>query len=210
MLDRLRISPWLIAGITALMAAVVVLVAPRERTLGDGIRAVYIHVPFVWTGMVGLAASGVVGLALAITGRARLHAWLRAIGWVTLGALVAALLTGMVAAQINWGGVFWDEPLMILLVRALLIFAAAHIAGGWLPSVRLSGLLVSAASAIIMLMLRFSPQILHPGNAVASSSSVGIRLTFGVMFALLITVAGYVVVLVRKRILLDSPSPPVA
>src|SRR6185503_7920003 len=118
-----------------------------------------------------------------------------AIGWVTLAVLVGALLTGMLAAQINWGGVFWDEPLMVMLIRALLIFAAAHIAGGWLPWPRLAAILVAAAGLAVIVALRLTPQILHPGNAIGASSSAGIRVTFAVVFALVLVMAAAAVLL---------------
>lgn len=192
----------------ALLVSIVVWLAPAERTLGQGIKIVYIHVPLIWTGMLGLAATGVLGLLLALTARAGIRSWTQTVGWVTLGVLLAALATGMLAARINWGGVFWDEPLMIMLVRTILVFATAHLLGGWLPWKRAGGMLVAGAALFILTGIRFTPQVLHPGNAIASSASAEIRLTFMGLFALCLLAAAWIVWQLRR--LLDSPPPPVA
>ncbi len=183
----------------ALLASVVVWLAPAERTLGQGIKIVYVHVPLIWTGMLGLAAAGVSGLLLAVTARAGIQHWMQTVGWVTLGVLLAALATGMLAAQVNWGGVFWDEPLMIMLVRTILVFAVAHLLGGWLPWKRAGGLLVAGAALFILAGIRFTTQVLHPGDAISSSSSAEIRLTFAGLFALCLLAAALAVWYLRGR-----------
>ncbi len=191
MIRRITSTQWTVVALTgiALLASVVVWLAPAERTLGLGIKIVYIHVPLIWTGMLGLAATGVLGLVLALTAGVGIQRWMQTAGWVTLGVLLAALATGMLAAQINWGGVFWDEPLMIMLVRTILVFAAAHLFGGWLPWKRAGGLLAAGAALFILAGIRFTPQVLHPGNAISSSSSAEIRLTFVGLFALCLLAA---------------------
>ncbi len=210
MIRRITSTQWTVVVLTgiALLAALVVWFGPAERTLGQGIKIVYVHVPLVWTGMVGLAATGVLGLVLALTARAGIQRWMQTAGRVTLGVLLAALATGMLAAQINWGGVFWDEPLMIMLVRTILVFAVAHLLGGWLPWKRAGGLLVAGATLFILAGIRFTPQVLHPGNAISSSASAEIRLTFVGLFALCVLAAAWIVWQLRR--LLDSPPPPVA
>lgn len=55
--------------------SLVVAFAPEERTLGDGIRWVYLHVGLVWAGGLGLGMAGVLGLLALATERSDAAAW---------------------------------------------------------------------------------------------------------------------------------------
>ncbi|MCP4417379.1 MAG: hypothetical protein GY805_12210 [Chloroflexi bacterium] len=59
----------LLAGV-----ALVILLAPEERTLGSGIRSVYLHVGLVWVGLLGFGVTTVLGTAVLLTKKL---AWLR-------------------------------------------------------------------------------------------------------------------------------------
>ena len=44
-----RSAPWIIVLVTLTAMIVVVLMAPQEQSMGDGIRVVYVHV--AWSGL---------------------------------------------------------------------------------------------------------------------------------------------------------------
>ena len=46
---------WVFVIVALGVAAALVIFAPDEKTLGTGIKYVYIHVAMTWTGMTGLA-----------------------------------------------------------------------------------------------------------------------------------------------------------
>ena len=60
---------WLAQAMLAALAAATVWLAPAEQTMGEGIRIVYIHVALIWTAMVALAATAVLGAAAAASAR---------------------------------------------------------------------------------------------------------------------------------------------
>ena len=93
-----------------ILAALLLILAPTERTLGAGIKIVYLHVALIWTGMVGLLIAGLLGLALALTQRPSLLGWLQAVSWVGFGFFAVGTVVSLIAEIVNWGAVFWSEP----------------------------------------------------------------------------------------------------
>lgn len=177
-----------------LMTFVVVWLAPAERTLGDGIKWVYVHVALTWTGMTALAAAGALGLIVLITARPSLAAWMEAAGLVGLGFFALGLIISLIAAQVNWGGIFWDEPRLRGSFQVLAAGVIALVAARTPLARRWVGLLFAGVAVLMVVSLAISPLVLHPRSAVWSSPSWMIQASFGALYALFSLVA---VVMVR-------------
>jgi hypothetical protein len=175
---------WLILGGLALAAVVVVWLAPAEQTLGGGIRWVYVHVALTWTGMTALVVAGLLGAALAWTGRPPLQAWTVATGAVGLGFYVAGLAVSLGAAIVNWGGVFWDEPRTQTNLQVLAVGVIVVVAAWWWPNARGRGLLFALLAAWMVWSLAITPLVLHPRNPIMTSSSAAIQSTFLTLYGL--------------------------
>jgi hypothetical protein len=167
------------------------LAAPAERTLGDAMRAVYVHVALTWSGMLGLAAAAVLGLGLLLTGRKGLAAWLQAVTIVALALLALGTVTSVVAANITWGGGFADEPRARTALRILAVAVIVSVGGSWLPWLRLRGALAVALLAYSGYALRSTPLLLHPRNPIAHSSSIGIQATFASLFVIFVLLGAW-------------------
>ncbi len=169
--------------------------SPPERTLGTGIRPVYVHVGLIWTGMIGLIGAGLVGGWLLATGQACARRWARATGWVASAFFLAGLLVSMWASQVNWGGVFLAEPRYLtnfaVLLAALVVQLLAELP---LFSSRVLGGLYLMVAGALLLSLRVTPLILHPANPVRASNALPIQLTFAGFFLLFLAAAGWMVV----------------
>jgi hypothetical protein len=185
-------------AILLLAFALVVYFAPEEKTMGAGIKSVYVHVALIWTGLLGLLIVGVLGFALLIFNRATLNQWMQVVGWVSLGVLVLSALASMVAQIINWNGIFWDEPRSVAQFQTLAAFIIVQIVSQWLPWQRVRGFLVGVAVVVILTVIRLSPLVLHPENPIGTSNSSGIQLTFVILFVLSTLMAASVVWQVAK------------
>ena len=103
---------------TALMGANLVLllfitlISPLEQTLGWKARAVYFHGAWVWTGKIAFALAALAGLAALLLPRMRATAanWSLALGRTGMVFWLTYLPMSLWIQQINWGGIFWDEP----------------------------------------------------------------------------------------------------
>ncbi len=171
----------------------VLYLAPEEKTMGAGIKSVYVHVALIWTGLLGLFIAAALGFTLAIFNRPGLHAWMQRIGWVTLGVLLLSAIASIVAQIINWNGIFWDEPRSVVQFQTLAAFIIAQVAIQWLPWYRVRGLVVGVTVVVILTVIRLAPLILHPENPIGTSNSSGIQFTFLTLFVLSTLGAGGVV-----------------
>ena len=182
--SSIRLADWLVFAGTLLLALLILRLAPAEQTLGQGIRAVYVHVALTWVGMTSLAVAGVIGAVTLFTANLSAQAWSQRIGWVGLGFFAAGLLLSILAARVNWGAPFWQEPRMAAALNLLAFGLITQVAGGWLPWPRLRGGLHLALALFMVWVMRVTPLVLHPRNPISSSSSRGIQVTFAGMLRL--------------------------
>src|SRR5512141_2760210 len=108
--SRYRIPALLV---TLALIALVASLAPLEKTLGAGIRLVYFHGAWVETGKIAFALASLAGLAgLLRLGRTKdlWPAWSLALGRTALVFWLTYLPLSLLLQQLEWGGIFWDEP----------------------------------------------------------------------------------------------------
>ncbi len=173
--------------------------SPPERTLGTGIRPVYVHVGLIWTGITGYVAAGLLGIQLLRTGGRTWRRWARATGWVANGFFLAGLLVSMWASQVNWGGVYLAEPRYLVNFALLLVALSVQILAE-LPAVpsRLLGILYVGVMLALLAANQFTPLVLHPANPIRTSNAASIQLTFLAFFALFLLAAARLVFLVAR------------
>ena len=176
-------SSWLIISAVLLLGALVLLMAPEEQSLGTGIKSVYVHVALTWTAMLGLVVAGILGAASSILAKDTWQKLSRTITWISLALFAAGLLMSMIAAGINWGGVFWREPRTSAAIQILVAGLVVQIANSFPFNYRLKGLLSLFLVVFMFWAILSIPDVLHPGDA-ARTSPPAIRVTFYSLFAL--------------------------
>jgi hypothetical protein len=201
MLKVLRSPAGLVRGFTFLAVAVALLLwlAPAEKTLGTGMRSVYLHVGLIWTGIAGFTVAGLLGLLVLWRDDARLDDWAQTVGWVAAGFFAAGFLSSMLASSINWGGVFLSEPRN---ASALMVFSVALIVqiwGSWPVWTRSKGLSRVVPVALFVWSDLTTPLVLHPQDPIRTSTSVAIQYAFLGIFVLFSLVAALLVVAVKGR-----------
>jgi hypothetical protein len=113
----------------------------------------------------------------------------------------------VVAARVNWGAVFWQEPRTNAALQ-LLAFGVIIQGLNTLPiPVRIKGALRSIPVLLLLWITWRTPLVLHPRDPARSSSSIAIRLTFFSLFVLCTLGAAWVLAhlrLIREK----DPSAP--
>ena len=175
---------WLLLGVIILATAVLLLIAPEEATLGQGIRSVYVHVALIWVGLAGFVIAGLLGFGLLITAYQPLYPWMRTIGWMGAAFFAAGIVMSALASQVNWGAVFWQEPRMRSSSTSLAIAVIVLLTMDWFPWLRLRGALVTAVPLIFYWLSARTELVLHPNNPIRTSESMGIQATFFGLFLL--------------------------
>lgn len=185
-------------GVIAAAIAVIAALAPPERVLGEGIKAVYLHVAASWAGLAGLYLAGLLGLVLLARPVRALEGWVRSIGWVSLALFALGFALSLLAAQINWGGVLWLEPRVTASLQVVALWAIVQVVLTTGVSVRVKAALWVCLTGYAVWVLRASPLVLHPERPIRTSTSVGIQASFIVLFALMLVAGGIAVGMVHR------------
>jgi hypothetical protein len=168
--------------IAALWAAV----APAERSMGNAIRFVYLHVSATWAGVTFLYGVGALGVVAVARPDASFTAWLRR-GWTAgLVVFVLGFLLSLVSARVSWGGIFWAEPRMRASLGVVALGSVALAVDAGLPEGRGRGLVWTVAAAASFVLLRGAALYIHPEHPIQATTPWSIKGTFFGMFVLLL------------------------
>jgi hypothetical protein len=116
-------SPFLLFSLALLITAGLTAVGPRDQSLGDNVRIVYLHAAWVLTAEAALGLSAAAGLLGILFRREKLHRWSAALGDSGLFFWVTSLPLSLWAMQANWNGLFLAEPRF----RVAVIFSMAGV-----------------------------------------------------------------------------------
>jgi hypothetical protein len=170
-----------------LLAAVALLttVGPSEKTLGQGVRIVYLHGAWVWTALVAFLTAGVFGLVGLITKKPASHRWSRAWGWTGLLFWISYLPVSIWAMKTSWNGLYLSEPrwrlALIFAVTGLLLQTGLALLDT--PAWTSAGNLLYIA--VLLVTLANTPNVMHPPAPVLNSDSLLIRGYFFVLLAIM-------------------------
>jgi heme exporter protein C len=113
-------------GLAALLATaccLIFLFAPREVTMGDVQRIVYLHVAVAWCGLAGCAAMGIAAAIYLAKRKAVWDHWSQAAGEVGWLCTTLTLATGSLWAHEAWNTWWTWEPRLTASLILWIIFA---------------------------------------------------------------------------------------
>ena len=143
-----------------------------------------LHGAWVWAGLITFSLAALSGLAGLISRRGKWHSWSRALGWTGLTFWLTFLPMSVVVQQMNWGGIFWDEPRF----RIPLAFGIVGVLlQGGLELVNCRGLTSSGNlifGVALVWQLQGAQNVLHPDSPVFTSESTRIKLFFTILLVL--------------------------
>jgi hypothetical protein len=184
-------SPFLWFILLVLGMAVLTVLGPEEKSLGQNVRIVYLHGAWVLTALVAYIASGIVGLVALLTRKSGAHDWSKALGRTATVFWVTYLPLSLWAMQANWNGLYTSEPRF----RIAVIFAV----GGVLLQVGLSiinhAIATSAANVVFAAALGWAlsntSSVLHPPPSPIFNSGIASIEIFFVVLNLVALLAAY-------------------
>ena len=192
---------WTLAITLLLTLGVMVLVAslaPLEKDLGSKVRVVYFHGAWVWAGKAAFGLAALAGLAGLLLPRSRWNEWSLALGRTGLTFWLSYLPMSLWVMQLNWGGLFLDEPRWKVpfafgVAGLLLQIALALFNQPWL-----TGLGNLAYGSALWIVLGGLQNILHPDSPIFGSTSSRIQ-GFFIALVLLALLAGLLITLLWRR-----------
>jgi hypothetical protein len=161
------------------LAAVILLLMPLEKTLGQVIKVVYLHGALSRAGMIGLIAAGLAGAAYLITRRPGLAAWTRGLllsGWLFW---VAHFVVSMPATRLTWGPwIAWGEPRVTMTLQLIAAGLVVLLITWLVQDDRFTaGAAVLLAAAVGWLAFA-TGVIRHPLDPIRSSPSTTLQLIY--------------------------------
>ena len=104
----IRSAAWLAA------LAILFILSPSEKTLGDVVKLVYLHGALVRTGLLAFSIAGILGAIALASGRSWAIEWGRAVGHAALIVWVLYAVSSMVVTYLAWGvAIAWGEPRVV-------------------------------------------------------------------------------------------------
>jgi hypothetical protein len=180
------------AGLTAL--------GPRDQSLGDNVRIVYLHGAWVLTAEASLGLSAAAGLFGILFRHARLQRWSTALGYTGLFFWVTSLPLSLWAMQANWNGLFLAEPRF----RVAVIFSVTGVLlqFGLMLLARpvFTSLLNVLFFAALRIALSRAAYVMHPPpSPIFSSGILSLQIFFIVVVLLTISAAWFMTRWVLQR-----------
>jgi hypothetical protein len=175
------------------LAIVLVLIAPEEKTLGSTIKIIYIHAAVVWVGLISFVLSGIFAALFFITGsdktskgeQLKSRMLFRSSG-IQLTAIIfwtTSVIVGSIAAYITWGGNWWIEPRLKMAVYILAMAVVAYQVREIVKSDAVRAAVNLGLPVSVFFLLAITGKLVHPSNAFAQSESLLIK-----VFAALIAI----------------------
>lgn len=201
------LTSWFIPAGLAILAVIILYLAPDEATLGSGITSVYLHVGLIWTGITGLIVAGLLGLISAVANRPGWAKWARSAGWIGLGFFAAGFGMSVIAAIENWGGVFWQEPRNATALNVIAITLIVQVAVVLLPASRWMPLVHLLPAGVLIFGTAITPLVLHPPDA-ATSAPLPIQGTFVSLYLLTLLFAAWLMLRLNRSHLPTTAEAP--
>jgi hypothetical protein len=175
---------WLLIGLCIVLAALVLILMPAEKTIGQVIKIVYLHGALSRAGMLGFVFAGLTGLACLIRSRQALGQWSRALlisGWAFWAA---HFIVSMPATRLTWGPwVAWGEPRVTMTLQVLAAGLLVILVTWMLKDMRFAAaanLLFAIAFAVLAVR---TGVLRHPLDPIGSSPSALLRSVYLMLLA---------------------------
>lgn len=180
-------------------AILAVCLIPPEQTLGTGIRLIYFHAAWIWTGIVLGVLAALFGLAAVASRKDTLHQISAALGRAGLIFLLTYLPMAMLVMKIVWNGYFFTEPRWSVPFSLTLSYLLVQIGVVFINRPVLASLANLSFGVILVYNLATLQSVLHPESPIFTSGSLAIRAAFLFLF-IFILCGGWLLTLFMYRI----------
>lgn len=188
-----RKALWGLLAVVLVAGALIVVFSPAERTLGQVVKIIYVHVALSRAGAVGFVLAALLGLGVLIRPGDRLTWWMRTLGWAGLILFGTGFVVSGAAQIMSWGGLTLSEPRVAAGANVLAVAIIAQIAGMLLSWPRLAALLHILVAGFQLWSTFNTPNVLHPSGAISSSGSAAIHLANNGLLALAVLLGAWLV-----------------
>ncbi len=212
---------WFRYGLCVLIAGLILLGMPPEKTLGPVIKLVYLHGALSRAGMIGFWAAGLVAAAYllqvaakllrwsrqapsgvmpphfqSLRSDAKLLRWSRAFLWSGWLYWVAHFLVSMPATRLTWGPwVAWGEPRVTMTLQVIAVGLVVIAADRLLDNRRFAAIANLLLAVAVFALVERTGVLRHPLDPIGGSPSATLRVIYLALLAPIVAgmglLAGY-------------------
>ena len=181
-------------GVMVLIAAL----APAEKDLGTKVRVVYFHGAWVWAGKIAFGLAALAGLIGLLRPRTAWLDWSLALGRTGMTFWLTYLPMSLWVMQLNWGGLFLDEPRWKVPFAFGVAGLLLQISLALFDTPRFTGLGNLAFGLTLWLVLGDLQNILHPDSPIFGSGATRIEIFFIILVVLAVLAGAWMTLLWRR------------
>ncbi len=178
-------------------AAVVTILSPSDRILGDMVKIVYVHGAIIWVSLILFAITGGLGATQFIRARDSRDTYLLAFEGTATGFWFISTTLGFYVTYITWGGILWVEPRLWMTLEVAVvsgsIYSVSRLYGNPVLNRALAVVLALTAGGLLVNVGR----VFHPENPIFQSELI-IQLTFTALAVIFFTTALLVAKMLNK------------
>ncbi len=177
------------AVVTAIvLAAVILLLMPAERSIGQVIKIVYLHGALSRAGMLGFLLGAALGIAFLVRRLPTLLRWSNALAWSGWGFWTAHFIVSMPATRLTWGPwIAWGEPRVTMTLQLIGAGLVILLVARLIADARFTALANALLGGAVLLLALSTGVLSHPLDPIGASPSAALRLIY---LALLVPICG--------------------
>ncbi len=176
----------LAAGLVALLALLLIL-SPAERQLGNLIKVIYVHGALARVGLYALMLAGLLGLAYLIRPTPALLRWSNAVQVAGMIVFIIHFALSVIPTHETWGvWIAFDEPRTRMSLQIIGVGTLVIVVRHLLDDRRFSAVANLLLGAAVLLLNLRTGVLRHPLNPIGESTSSAIQLYYA---AILLTCA---------------------
>jgi len=182
LLRRQFIIPSLV--ILAVLIAVVAVIAPADKVLGDRVKMVYVHGAIIQVVLTMFVLSGLLGLIYFFVNRFALFDWSKALQEASLILWIFYVVISTITTIQTWGAIAWFEPRWTFTLQMTGLAPIAYLAGALMKNRKIAAALNAIVAATMLFLLSRARLIIHPIDPIGTSGDAGIQLSYFVILIL--------------------------
>lgn len=179
----------LLAAVALLvLLAVLLVLSPAERQLGNLVKVIYLHGALARTGMLAVMLAGLLGLAYLVRPRPVLIRWSNAVQIAGMAAFMLHFALSVIPTHETWGmWIAFDEPRTRMSLQIIGVGLLVIVVRYLLNDNRLSAVANLLLGAAVLLLEVRTGVLRHPLNPIGDSTSSAIQLYY---LGIVLTCAG--------------------
>jgi hypothetical protein len=185
-----HLRTWIAMAALGAVAVLILLLVPPEKTLGDIIRAVFLHGALVQVGLIAFGAAGILGIAFLITRNDTIYRWCLAVQTTAVIVWVAYSLSSTVTTRLAWGEwIAWDEPRVRASIHVLWFSLVCLVLVLWVNQRIFTAVANVIVAGAVWFLIKGAGLLRHPFDPIGTSNSSFYQAIYLVLVAVILAMA---------------------